>query len=250
MKKEISIIGTGKMAYALIDALRDDFNIEVIGRNNEKLSQLKDNKIATKTFKEFDSKDKIVILAVKPHALKEISKYFKNSSYLLISVLAGTTLEELKQNINSKTYIRAMPNLAAIYKKSMTTITGDENAKLVSINIFEKIGEVLWVDSEKELDIATAIAGSGPAFLALVAEAIMDAGVKEGLKREYSKKLTHGLFEGFSHLLKQKHPAILKDEVMSPAGTTAAGYAALEKNATRNAFIKAITAAFEKTQKK
>ncbi|WP_281950440.1 pyrroline-5-carboxylate reductase [Nitrosophilus kaiyonis] len=249
MKKEISIIGTGKMAFALIDGLKNSFDIEVVGRDEEKLENLKIAGFKTTNLKDFNSLNKIVILAVKPYAIEDISKYFKNEVDILISVLAGVTIERLKKYIKAKSYLRAMPNLSAIYQKSMTTLTGDEKVKIESIKIFENIGEVLWATSEKELDIATAIAGSGPAFLALVAESLMDGGVKCGLSRQNSKKLVEGLFDGFSPLLKNRHPALLKDEVMSPAGTTAEGIAALEEKGIRDAFIKAVQKAFEKTQK-
>lgn len=246
--KKITIVGTGKMADTLINALKKSFDIEAIGRNSDKLKELKDRGIEAKNYDEFDSKDKIVILAVKPHALPSISKYFKHSAYLLISVLAGTKIEALKKEIKSKHYVRAMPNLAAKFKKSMTTLTGDEESKRESVKIFENIGNTLWLNSEKEIDIATAIAGSGPAFLAIVAEALMDGGVMQGLKREDANKLVRGLFEGFAPLLKNRHPAIIKEEVMSPAGTTAKGCASLEENRVRSAFIKAVEAAFNRTK--
>lgn len=243
----LSIVGTGKMAQAIIKGLKDKFEIEVVGRDLKKLKKLESKNISIKTFEDFSPNEKTIILAIKPNALNDISKYL-NGSDTIISILAGVSLEILKNKINAKSYIRAMPNLAAIYKKSMTTITGDKSKKDMSLEIFKAIGNVVWVETQKELDIATAIAGSGPAFLALVAEAMMDAGVKEGLKRELSKELVEGLFDGFKDLLKNSHPAILKDEVMSPAGTTAQGYAALEDGKVRAAFLKAINLAFKKTQ--
>jgi len=144
--------------------------------------------------------------------------------------------------------VRTMPNLAASYQKSMTTVFGDEAFKDEAIEICESFGKALWLNSEKEIDIATAVAGSGPAFLALAAEALSDGAVKEGLKREDAQELVKGLFEGFSSLLNEKHPAIIKDEVMSPGGTTAAGYAALEEGKVRDGFIKAIVKAYEKAK--
>ncbi len=84
------------------------------------------------------------------------------------------------------------------------------------------------MEAEKELDIATALSGSGPAYLALVAEALCDGAVREGLKREDAMTLMRGLFKGFGELIQTIHPALLKDNVMSPGGTTAAGYGALE----------------------
>jgi pyrroline-5-carboxylate reductase len=112
------------------------------------------------------------------------------------------------------------------------------------------IGDTMWLASEKELDIATAVAGSGPAYLALVAEAMMDGGVAGGLKRADSVALVNSLFRGFAPLISAQHPALIKDSVMSPAGTTAAGYKELEIGGVRASFIKAIASAFGVTQKK
>ena len=130
----------------------------------------------------------------------------------------------------------------------MTTITGTLTCKQEAIAIFNAIGSTLWVNSEKELDIATALAGSGPAYLALIAEALCDGAVKQGLKRNDAISLMHGLFDGFGALIQDEHPALLKDGVMSPGGTTAAGYAALEKGKVRDGCINAIEAAYLKTK--
>jgi pyrroline-5-carboxylate reductase len=136
-----------------------------------------------------------------------------------------------------------MPNVGAEYMASTTAIYGSDK----TFEIFSKIGKVIKVNSEKELDIATAIAGSGPAFLALVAEAISDGGVLCGLNRELSYELTAGLFKSFASI--EKKPSEIKDSVMSPAGTTASGYESLEEGNVRNSFIKAIKSAYEKSQK-
>ena len=131
----------------------------------------------------------------------------------------------------------------------MTTLVGDINLKDEIITLFNNIGSTLWLNSEKELDIATGIAGSGPAFLAIIAEALADGGVNCGLKRDDSQKLVKGLFNGFGDLIQNNHPAILKDNVMSPAGTTSAGIQILEKYGIRNAFIEAIDKAYQRAIK-
>lgn len=105
------------------------------------------------------------------------------------------------------------------------------------------------MSSQKEIDIATAVAGSGPALLTLVAEAMMDGLVKEGMKRPDAIGITNSLFKGFAPLIASNHPALIKDSVMSPGGTTAAAYAALEEGAVRSSFIKAVGEAFKVTQK-
>ncbi len=141
-----------------------------------------------------------------------------------------------------------MPNLGAAHLKSMTTMTGDETLKESALNIFSKIGRCLWLSSENEIDIATGLAGSGPAFLALIAESLADGAVTQGLKRQDAQSLVEGLFEGFAPLLATSNPALLKDGVMSPGGTTAAGYEVLEKNGVRYAMMEAIQAAYSKAK--
>jgi pyrroline-5-carboxylate reductase len=193
-----------------------------------------------------DITNKNVIFCVKPYALQSVSLRLDGTANVLYSILAGTTLEFLKRQIKAKHYIRTMPNIAASKQKSMTTITGDKEAQNEAIEIFSSIGRTLWVNTENQLDIATALAGSGPAFLAIVAEALADGAVKAGLERSYSVELVRGLFEGTTALLEDNHPAIIKDSVMSPGGTTAQGIAKLEEGGVRDSFIKAIEAAYLK----
>lgn len=177
--------------------------------------------------------------------MEDVANQVSGKAELLISILAGTPISTLHK-IPAQKYVRAMPNIAAIKQASITAMTGDKDER--AIELIEKIGKVVWVESEKELDIATAIAGSGPAFLALVAEAMADGGVLCGLKRDIAYGLVSGLFQSYA-AISEEHPALIKDKVMSPAGTTAAGYKALEENGVRNGFIQSIQKAFEKTKK-
>ena len=247
---KLTIIGYGKMATALINGLVDEYEIEVVGRDTYKLNALKNifPKIEIYSIENFDIDDKNIILCVKPQVLSEVSQQFSGRANSVFSVLAGTTINSLKENIQAKSYIRFMPNLGATYLKSMTTITGDINRQEIALDIAKSIGNAIWVNSEKELDIATAVAGSGPAYLALVAEALADGAVKEGLNRDLANNLVAGLFEGFSELIKNTHPAVIKDSVMSPAGTTASGYFALEEGSVRSSFIKAVKSANDRAK--
>jgi len=247
---KLTFIGAGNMARAIIEGTYDNHEVEVVARDESSLKELS-SKYSVKTIKledSFDVSGKNLILCVKPYALEDVSLKLKGEANSLISVLAGTKIDSLKQSIKSKNYVRVMPNLAASFGKSMTTLCGDESFKKEAIEICDSFGSSLWLGSEKEIDIATAVAGSGPAFLALVAEALSDGAVKEGLKRDDANILVRGLFEGFSPLLTHNHPALLKDAVMSPGGTTAAGYAALEEGKVRDGFIKAITKAYERAK--
>ncbi|QKF81262.1 pyrroline-5-carboxylate reductase [Halarcobacter ebronensis] len=246
---KLTLIGNGFMAQALAKGLVNNFEVEVIGRDINKLEKLKQYipKIEIKELSDIeDITNKNIIFCVKPYALQSVAARLEGNANILFSILAGTTLESLKKQIKAKYYIRTMPNVAASVKKSATTITGDKEAAKVALDIFSLIGKAIWVDTEKQLDIATAVAGSGPAFLALIAESMTDGAVKAGLDRKTSSELVHGLFEGFSELLKSSHPAIIKDSVMSPGGTTAAGVAVLEEGAIRSNFIKAVEAAHNK----
>ena len=187
-------------------------------------------------------------MCVKPANVDEVSKLLQGKATLLISVLAGVTTSRLKKAFKPKHVVRSMPNLAASVGASMTTLTGDTQAKNEAIAILSSIGETLWLSSEKEIDIATALAGSGPAYLALIAEALTDGAVKQGLKREDAMATMRGLFGGFGTLIQEVHPALLKDSVMSPGGTTAAGYGALEEGNVRASCIDAIEQAYLKAK--
>ena len=248
---KITIIGSGKMALALAKGLEAKNELTIVGRDSKKLLQftkqlLKDTKRVL--LNNYDIDGQIVLLCIKPYALKDISTHIKGKAKTIYSILAGTDIANIKKAIKAEYYVRAMPNLAASFNSSMTTLTGDDEKKDEAKELFLAIGKTLWVESEKELDIATAIAGSGPAFLAMVAEALADGGVKEGLRRSEAMELVKGLFWGFSSLLENNHPAMIKDAVMSPGGTTAAGYASLEEKGVRNSFIKAIQAAYDKAK--
>ena len=252
MKETITFIGNGNMALSIAEGLKDIFEIEVVGRTIEKLNKFEttlDVQVKKALYEDFDMSNKKVILCVKPANLEEVGVRLQGCANELYSVLAGTTISALKEHIKSNAVVRVMPNLCASVGKSMTTMTGDVTLKKEAEELFKAIGETVWLGSEKEVDIATAVAGSGPAYLALIHEALCDGAVKQGMKRTDAIKVTNGLFEGFGKLIQTIHPALLKDGVMSPGGTTAAGYAALEKGNVRSSCIDAIEDAFLVTQK-
>lgn len=246
---KLTLIGNGIMAQSLARGLIKNHEVEIIGRDNDKLKTIQE-KIPQITIKVLEDNEDIsgknIIFCVKPYALQSVSARLSGNANILFSILAGTKLENLKKQIKAKHYIRTMPNVAASVQNSMTTITGDNEVKLIAMEIFSSIGQAIWVNTEDQLDIATAVAGSGPAFLALIAEALADGAVKAGLERHLSYQLVQGLFSGTASLLKHSHPAIIKDSVMSPGGTTAAGYAKLEECGVRDAMIKAIDEAYKK----
>jgi len=238
------------MAVALARGLTDTFELEFVARTPQKLTPLHEEFGAPiSPLEGFNIQDKNLILAVKPHALEDVGKKLTGQAHTVYSLLAGTTLASLKAHIPTQYTIRTMPNVSAKFGASTTVITGDLARKDHALEIFSRIGDTFWVEREKELDIATAIAGSGPALLTLVAEAMMDGLVKEGMKRVDAIAITNSLFKGFAPLLASDHPAIIKDSIMSPAGTTAAAYGALEAGAVRWSFMQAVGEAFKVTQR-
>ncbi|NEW59886.1 pyrroline-5-carboxylate reductase [Sulfurovum sp. bin170] len=238
------------MGMAIAYGLKDRYKLEFVEPDISRQEELKkefDADIYSPD--DFDITDRNIILVVKPYILESVGRQIKGKANTLYSVLAGSTIEALKANIDAKNYIRIMPNVSAKFGASTSVITGDKSKREEAEEIFSAIGDTFWVDSEKEIDIATAIAGSGPALLTLVAEAMMDGLVKEGMKRPDAIGITNSLFKGFAPLISSAHPAVIKDAVMSPGGTTAAAYAMLEEGAVRSSFIKAVEEAFKVTQK-
>ena len=247
--KTITFIGNGNMALSIAQGLKEEYNIEVVGRDKAKLELFEDkigHKIEKYLLEGFDTTDKTIMLCVKPANVTEVSRKLKGEAEILYSVLAGVTIEKLANNFHAAFIVRAMPNLAASVGASMTTLTGAQSYKKQAQELFNAIGTTRWLSNEKEIDIATALAGSGPAYLALMAEALADGAVKQGLKRDDAMAIMRGLFGGFGKLIQEVHPALLKDGVMSPGGTTAAGYAALEDGNVRSACMHAIEKAYKK----
>lgn len=249
--KTVTFIGNGNMALSIAKGLKNNYKIEVVGRSIENITKFENElgvKIEKKLMSDFNMDGKTVLLCVKPANVEEISTKIKGKAKVIYSVLAGTSIEKIKNNLSSDAVVRTMPNLAASVCKSMTTLTGDEEFRVEAQELLGAVGATLWLSSEKELDIATGLAGSGPAYLALIAEALTDGAVKQGMKRSDAMAAMRGLFAGFGELIQDIHPALLKDGVMSPGGTTAAGYAALEDGNVRAACIKAIEKAYARAK--
>lgn len=248
---KLTFIGNGEMAKSIIKGLFGKFEIEVIGRDKAKLNELNSNfgnSLEVKTYQEAkDITSKHIILCVKPYALEEVALLLTGRADSVISILAGISLEKLKQEISAKYYIRAMPNIAATFCHSSTTFTGDKDFAQEAHEILSSIGMALWLDSEKELNASVALSGCAPAFLALVTEALIDASVSEGLKRKDAQELSRYLFSGYSVLLNNIPPTLIKEKIMSPGGSTAAGYGELEKKGVKGAFWDAVHKAVSKT---
>ena len=239
--KQITLIGNGNMATSMIAQLSSSFQITVVGRNQDKLAKLKNEfpNINTASLFQYDISAQNVILCVKPYALQAVADTLKGTANCLFSILVGTKISTLSC-INASHYYRIMPNVGAKYAHSITAIYSQSDTKIAE-EIFSFVGSVVVADSEAEIDMAAALCSSAVAFLALVADSLSDGAVKEGMNREKSMQYLSGLFDSFSSLLQNNvSPYDIKNSVMSPAGTTIAGYSELEKGAVRSSFIDAI----------
>jgi pyrroline-5-carboxylate reductase len=246
---KIVVIGAGNMGGAIVKGLESSgHDITIVTSNPQKIESLSKEYSFTNVIHqtEINIENSVVLLAVKPQVYKSLKTVGRAKA--LISVMAGVKVETLKAKFDCEAVVRAMPNVAAAKAASMTTFTGDTTFKDEAETILNSIGQTLWLDKESDIDVATALAGSGPAYLYMVAEALADGAVRMGLKRDVASQLTQGLFNGVAKTLEDGHPGILKDSVISPAGTTAYGYAKLEENGVRTAFIQAIEAAAKRAE--
>lgn len=243
---KILLIGAGNMGVAMLSGL-SDYDVTVVESYAPRVEELVNMYPNITILNEIPPiKGFVVILAIKPQSLGSLK--CDGEANAVISILAGTALVSIKQKISAKAYIRAMPNLAALKKRSVTSVCGDVSFKEDALSILSTIGKAIWLDSEQQLDIATGIGGSSPAWIAMVAEALSDGAVKIGLPRDKSYEIIAALMDGMGALLEDEHPAIIKDKVTSPGGTTIAGNAALEKGRVRDSFIEAVEACYERTK--
>ena len=244
---KLLLIGAGNMGGAMLQGLHGK-DITVVERDATRADSLKKLYPSLNILEDIPLLEGyVVILAIKPQVFGMLET--SGTAEAVISIMAGVSLGRLREGIASKQYIRSMPNMAALVCKSATSLCGDVSFKTEALEILSTIGACFWLESEKELDIAMGLAGCAPAWVALVAEALSDGAVNLGLRREHTYPMIAALFEGMGEVLKQEHPALLKDKVMSPGGTTVAGYMKLEEGKVRDSFIKAMEASYERVKK-
>ncbi len=206
----------------------------------------------------FNTGAEVMFLAVKPQVFtsvtQEISSVISQSHFpLIVSILAGVTLRQLEAAFVGLPVVRAMPNTPATVGAGITAICAGKDTQVNHLEkahqLFSAVGEVVEV-SESLMDAVTGLSGSGPAYVALMVEALADGGVASGLPRTVAQQLALQTVLGTATLLHETkiHPAELKDRVTSPGGTTIAGIAELEKAAFRSALIQAVKAATNRSQ--
>lgn len=187
-----------------------------------------------------------VLISVKPQIFADVAPLLKGKNQLLISLMAGVPLSRISELSDNKRVVRVMPNLGASVAASATAVCNldavSEDDLTFSTKLFESVGTV-YPMQEKLLDAFTGIAGSGPSFVAVIAEALADGAVKVGFTRDVATDLSRQVLLASAKLLESRSPEQLKAEVCSAGGTSITGVAALEKNGVRHACIDAVEAA-------
>ncbi len=199
----------------------------------------------------------VVVLSIKPQVLPDVLKGLKGTlkpEQLVVSIVAGAKLDTIVKGLGHDRVVRVMPNTPAQVGQGMSvwTATGSvtEKEKDAARTILSAMGREIYFSDEKFIDMATAISGSGPAYVFLVMEALADAAVHIGLPRDAAEALVTQTVLGSAHLAREsgKHPAELKNAVTSPGGTTAEGLLCLEEGGVRAIIAQAVIAAYEKAK--
>ncbi len=199
----------------------------------------------------------LVVLAVKPQDLGEVFRQLNGAltqEQAVLSIVAGAKMSTLALGLGFDAVIRAMPNTPAQVGQGMSVWTCNpavpDPLRDLAQNVLETVGRQMYVDDEEYLDMATALNGSGPAYLFLVVEALIDAGVYVGLPRHMAQTIALQTVYGSARLLLEtgQHPSLLKDMVVSPGGTTAEALQRLERRGVPAAFVEAVDAAYRKSQ--
>ena len=203
----------------------------------------------------------VLLLAIKPQVFEAVATDLADAQRtqsqqplpVVISILAGVSLSRLEAAFGCQPVIRAMPNTPATVGAGITAIASGKSVTAQQMQqataIFQAVGEVVEVP-ESLMDAVTGLSGSGPAYVAILIEALADGGVAAGLPRAIASKLALSTVLGTAQLLQESklHPAELKDRVTSPGGTTIAGVSQLERAGFRSALIEAVQAAKERSQ--
>ncbi len=245
----------GALAQGVVESgIADPANITVVDRQASHLETFQSTLgVTTMTHVDATAADSdMIILAVKPHdameACQELAPNLQANT-LVVSIVAGLSLSILGEEFPSNVALaRVMPNVPVIVRAGVSALCTNDNVNAEQLrlveSVFGAVGTVVEIP-ERHFDVVTALSASGPAYLFLVAEALIDAAVALGLMRQDATILTYNTMAGAARLLMEDeaHVATHRARVVSPGGTTAAGLAALEARATRAAFYEALKAA-------
>ncbi|MFH1728836.1 MAG: pyrroline-5-carboxylate reductase [Pseudomonadota bacterium] len=261
---KIGIIGGGVMGEILADSLikKEVFakeDIEIYDIHERKLFELKEKYgiIPSSSIGSILKKADLIILSVKPQNINDVIIKMKgklSSNQLIISIIAGVTLRFLKEGLKHQRVIRSMPNIASKISEGMTVwIAGskaDEYDKMLAKMIFQSFGREVEVEFEDLVDSATAISGSGPAYIFYIAETLMEAALELRYDKEDALKLVMQTFKGSMNLWAEtnEEPETLRHKVTSAKGTTEAAINCFNNGNLKEKFISGVKAAYDRSK--
>ncbi|MCH7814982.1 MAG: pyrroline-5-carboxylate reductase [Proteobacteria bacterium] len=259
----IGFIGAGNMANSLIQGLlAKTVSPDLIWASDideRKLQQLADEcGINTASSQQVAESVDVIVLAVKPQSMEDACQQLVTTlaerSPLIVSIAAGITVTRLQHWLGSDTAIvRCMPNTPALIGKGASGLFANnfvsDSQKQLAEQIMATVGLSLWVDSESDIDIVTALSGSGPAYFFLFMEAMQDAAKKMGLSEELARKLTYQTAAGAAELAMRSEDNTdeLRRKVTSPGGTTERAINKFETGGLRELVASALQAARDRS---
>ncbi len=260
MSWSLGIIGCGEIAYAITKGLTENNSIAIknifindISRERVGLFA-REFKAAFQSVPDLISASDIILLAVKPQQVRDVlndTNPYWNQEKLLISVAAGITIKILEAKTGPIPVVRTMPNTPCLAGMGVVAISGGNYAAARHIKlaeqIFINIAKCVIIE-ENNLNAITAVSGSGPAYVLLMVEALVNAALSIGLNQEIAQFLVIETIKGSIELLEKtgEHPAILRDKISSPGGTTMAAVSELESRGVRSAYLEAVQKAFQR----
>ncbi|MCD6348132.1 MAG: pyrroline-5-carboxylate reductase [Candidatus Korarchaeota archaeon] len=256
--RNVGIIGAGQIGSAITRVLAESGRWSMMA-SRRKVYELEDLKKlgvrVTSDNREVASHSDIIILAVKPYkavkVLEEVADLLEGK--IVISVAAAVPIRKLKAAAPRAKIVRAMPNVAVMVKASFTAYAKEPGLsskdEAVVVELLKEMGATQEVDEEL-MDAVTALSGSGPAYIATLIEAMAYAGLKVGLPRDFAYLSSAYTVYGTAKLYLEsgKHPATIKEMVLTPAGTTIEGIFYLEESGIRTAIMKAVEAATKRAR--
>jgi pyrroline-5-carboxylate reductase len=253
----VAIIGLGAMGEALRRGLEragwSSEELALVVRREElvtELSSATSSLVTLDPLEAIEGRD-VIVVSVKPRDVGSVIQAIAHGvsdGQMILSLAAGVTTGTYEDELGDIAVVRAMPNIPALVGEGVTGITrgtyaGEEHLKLAT-TVLGAVGAVRIMD-ESLLDAVTAVSGTGPAYVFLLAEALTEAAVREGLPRDIAEAFVHQTIRGSGHLLTDTDatPAELRSQVTSPGGTTAAAVHVLEERGFRALVEDAVQAA-------
>lgn len=261
--KTLTFLGSGQMAEAMMAGLLHHQTVtpqQIIAAEPrlercEELAAHYGVRYATHN-PEAIRQSEFIIISVKPQFIDDILpeiKAYGDKCELILSIAAGISIEHLRDGSGKHRIVRSMPNTPAKIGKGVTvwmaTPDVDTQQRQQAESILRSFGDAVYVDKEDYLDMATALSGTGPAYVFMVIEAMIDAGVHLGFSRRIAEQLVLQTMLGSVEyaIASKDHPATLRNEVTSPGGTSAEAIYHLEKGGLRTVLSRAIWAAYERS---